>query len=53
MANVTVVLDGTITRQSDAGGFVVLPLHATPPGIHTLTITDQGGNTTTMQLLIQ
>lgn len=53
MANVTVVLDGTITRQSDAGGFVVFPLHATPPGIHTLTITDQAGNTTTMQLLIQ
>lgn len=49
----TVVLDGTITRYSDAAGWVVFPVHATPPGIHTLTITDEAGNTTTFSLLIQ
>lgn len=48
-----VILDGTITRYSDAAGWVVFPVHATPPGIHTLTITDEAGNTTTFSLLIQ
>lgn len=48
-----VILDGTITRYSDAGGWVVFPVHATPPGIHTLAITDEAGNATTLSLLIQ
>ena len=53
-ANCLAFVDGqAIAHNTDAGGFVVFPLHATPPGIHTLTITDQDGNTTTMQLLIQ
>jgi hypothetical protein len=53
LANVNVLLDGTITRKSDAGGFVEFPVHATPPGIHTLAITNSNGTVTTIQLLIQ
>jgi hypothetical protein len=53
IAKAKVLLDGTITRYSDAGGWVVFPVHATPPGIHTLTITTEAGETLTMSLLIQ
>ena len=48
-----VILDGTIIRYSDAGGWVVFPVQATPSGIHTLAITDEAGNSTTLSLLIQ
>lgn len=53
VANAKVLLDGTVTRYSDAGGWVVFPVHATPPGIHTLAITTAAGATMTMSLLIQ
>lgn len=53
LAKAKVILDGTITRYSDAGGWVVFPVHATPPGIHTLNITTEAGDVLTMSLLIQ
>lgn len=53
LAAATVLLDGTITRTSDEGGYVSFPINVTPPGIHTLKITDTAGNVTTLQLLIQ
>lgn len=53
IAKAKVLLDGTVTRYSDAGGWVVFPVHATPPGIHTLTITTEAGDVITMSLLIQ
>lgn len=53
LANAKVVLNGTITRYSDGAGYVIFPVADTPPGTHTLTITDPGTNAvTTVQILI-
>ena len=48
--NAPVLLDGSLSLRTDNGGFVRLPVHATPPGEHTLAITD-GATVVTITLL--
>lgn len=53
LANAKVVLNGTVTRYSDGAGYVIFPVADTPPGTHTLTITDPATQAVTnLQILI-